>query len=179
MIITISGKPGAGKSTVARLLAKKLKIEYIEMGKIAQGIALRRKLKIGELMQKARTDPSIDKEIDSCQKNLSKTKKSFIIDGRISFHFIPRATHIFLDIDEKEAAKRIFKKPREADEPAYKNIQEVQNDIHKRTRANQQQYRKYYGIDYLDRGNYHLTIDTSRKTPDQVAEEIIKYLKKS
>lgn len=178
MIITISGKPGAGKSTVARILAKKLKIEYIEMGKIAQAIALRRKLKIGELMQKAKTDPSVDKEIDSYQKNLAKTKKDFIIDGRISFHFIPNATNIFLDIGEKEAAQRIFNKPREPDEPAYKNIKEVQQDIHKRMRANQEQYIRYYGIDYLEIKNYGLVIDSTKKTPEKVVQEILKFVSK-
>jgi predicted cytidylate kinase len=176
MIITISGKPGAGKSTVARLLAKKLKMEYIEMGKIAQEIALRRKLTIGTLMQHARTDPSIDKEIDSYQKNLAKNKSSFIIDGRISFHFIKNATNIFLDIDEKEAARRIFKKPREPDEPAYNTINEVQDDIHKRMQANQQQYLKYYGIDYLDHKNYHLVINTTKKKPEQVVNEIVEFV---
>ncbi|MBI4148685.1 cytidylate kinase family protein [Candidatus Woesearchaeota archaeon] len=173
MRITISGKPGAGKTTIAKLLAERLKLKFYEIGKIAQKIALRRGITIGELMQQARTDPSIDKEIDASQQNLGK-EDDFIIDGRISWHFIPNATHIFLDVEEKTAAQRIFHKHRESDEPAYKSVSEVQKDIHKRLLANREQYLKYYAIDYLDTKNYHIIIDTTRKSQDQVLAEAIK-----
>ena len=177
MRITISGKPGAGKSTIARILAKELGLKYVEMGKIAQEIALRRKTTVGELMQQARNDSSIDAEIDAAQKHLGEKEDDFVIDGRISFYFIPNAVHVFLDVDEQVAAERIFKKPREPDEPAYVSVDEVQRDIHARMIANQEQYKKYYGIDYLDKKNYALVIDTSKKTAEEIVQEILKRVK--
>ena len=177
MRITISGKPGAGKTTIAKLIAKKLKLKYFEMGKIAQKIALKRKLTIGELMQQARIDPSIDEEIDAAQKELSKKEDNFIIDGRISFYFIPDAVHVFLDVNEFVAAERIFNKKRESDEPQYKSIADVQNDIRQRMLANQEQYLKYYGIDYLDKSNYEIVIDTTNKTPEEIVKELVMKIK--
>ena len=178
MRITISGKPGAGKTTIAKLLAKKLKLKYIEMGKIAQGIALKRRLTIGELMQKARVDPSIDEEIDAAQKNVGKTQDNFIIDGRISFFFIPDAIHVFLDVDERVAAERIFKKKREPDEPQYKSVEDVQKDIHERLLANQEQYLKYYGVDYLDQKKYRIILDTTNKTKQEIVKELLERISK-
>lgn len=178
MRITISGKPGAGKTTIGKQLAEKLNLKFIELGKIAQKIALRRKLSIGELMQQARTDASIDAEIDAEQKNLGQTQDNFVIDGRISFHFIPNAIHIFLDVDERVAAERIFKKSREPDEPKYKSVDEVQKDINNRLLANREQYLKYYNIDYLDKKNYNIIIDTTGKNQEQVLEEVFVALKK-
>ncbi len=178
MRITISGKPGAGKSTVARLLAKELGLKYVEMGKIAQEIALRRKTTVGALMQLARNDPSIDAEIDAAQKHLGEKEDYFIIDGRISFYFIPNAVHVFLDVDESVAAERIFKKPKEPDEPAYASVDEVRRDIHARMLANQEQYKKYYGIDYLDKKNYTIVIDTSKKAKEEIVKEVLKRVRK-
>ena len=177
MRITISGKPGAGKTTIAKLLAQKLHLKFFEMGKIAQKIALRRGLTIGELMQKARTDASIDEEIDSEQKNLGKTEDNFIIDGRISFFFITRAIHVFLDVDERTAAERIFRKKREPDEPQYKSTEEVRKDIHKRMLANQEQYLKYYKIDYLDKKNFTIVLDTTGKDQNKVLDELLLRIK--
>ncbi|MBI4016345.1 MAG: cytidylate kinase family protein [Candidatus Aenigmarchaeota archaeon] len=177
MRITISGKPGAGKTTVGKRLAEKLGLKFIELGKIAQKIALRRKLTIGELMQRARTDHSIDDEIDGEQKNLGKKQDNFVIDGRISWFFIPNAVHIFLDVKEQAAAERIFKKPREQDEPQYKSVGEVQKDIHNRLLANKEQYLKYYKIDYLDKKNYDFVINTTNKNQEQVLEEVMNSVK--
>ncbi len=174
MRITISGKPGAGKTTIAKMLAEKLKLKFMEMGKIAQKIALRRRISIGELMQQARKDPSIDEEIDSEQKNIGEKQDNFVIDGRISWFFIPNAIHVFLDVDERVAAERIFKKPREPDEPRYTSVDEVQKDIHARLLANREQYLKYYNIDYLDKKNYLIVIDTTKKNQQQVLDELMK-----
>jgi len=177
MRITISGKPGAGKTTIAKLLAQRLNLKFYEMGRIVQKIALSRGLSVGELMQAGKTDPSIDKEIDAEQKNLGEKQDNFVIDGRISWFFIPNAVHVFLDVDEHVAAERIFKKPREPDEPQYKSADDVQKDIHARLLADRERYQKYYGIDYLDTENYDIVINTTGKNQEQVMEEVMREIK--
>jgi len=128
MKVTISGLPGAGKTSMAKELADRLKLKFFEMGRVAQRIALRRKLTIRELMEKAKLDPSVDKEIDAEQRLLGKSEDNFVIDGRISFVFIPDAFHIFLEVDERVGAERIFSKEREADEPKYLSVGWVHPD---------------------------------------------------
>ena len=106
MKITISGKVGSGKSTVAKLLAKKLSLEYYSIGTIMREMASERGLSINEFSKKAENDKSIDIELDTRQKEIGK-KEKFIMDSRLGFYFIPDSFKIFLDVDIKEAAKRI------------------------------------------------------------------------
>lgn len=176
MRVTISGKPGAGKSTVARLLARRLKLRYFEVGKVAQEIALRRGVSIGELMELAKSDGSVDEEIDRYQKDL-RNEDNFVVDGRLSHVFIPNAVHVFLDIDEGVAARRIFGKPREPDEPKYASVEEVRKDIHRRMLNNRVQWLKYYKVDYLDVKQYDVVIDTTGKSVEDVVEELVDRIK--
>ncbi|MBI2112124.1 AAA family ATPase, partial [Candidatus Woesearchaeota archaeon] len=83
MIITISGTAGSGKSTVGKLLAKKLKYKHYSMGDLQRQIAEQRGITLLELGKLEETDPSIDKELDQKQIQLGKTENKFIIDGRL------------------------------------------------------------------------------------------------
>ena len=46
MIITISGKPGSGKSTVAKEAAKKLKLKYYCIGDFQRKIARKKSISL-------------------------------------------------------------------------------------------------------------------------------------
>ena len=88
MIITISGIAGSGKSTVAKLLAKKLNYKHYSIGDFMREIAKQRKTTLLELSKEAEKDSSIDKELDQKQIELGKTQDNFVIDSRLGFHFI-------------------------------------------------------------------------------------------
>ena len=62
MKITIGGMPGAGKTTIAKILAKKLnlKLENRSFGRI---LAEKRKITINKLMEQAKTDLQIMEKI--------------------------------------------------------------------------------------------------------------------
>jgi len=108
MIITISGKAGSGKSTVAKEVAKHLKLQHYSMGDLQRKYAKEKGITIEELGKLEAKDNKIDKEVDAYQTKLSEQEDDFIIDGWISFHFIPKSIKIFLNCDEDVGAKRIF-----------------------------------------------------------------------
>lgn len=108
MIITISGTAGSGKSTVAKLLAKELDLKHYSIGDLMRKIAEERGLTLLELSKKAEESPDIDQELDKSQIELGKKQDNFVIDGRLSFHFIPSSYKVFLKVSDNEAAKRIF-----------------------------------------------------------------------
>ena len=178
MIITISGKPGSGKSTVAKNIAKELNLKHYSMGDLRGEIAKKHNLTIDELNKLGEKEDWTDKEVDDYQKELGEKEDNFIVDGWISFYFIPNSIKIFLDINLKEGAKRIFKDQR-PDEERKSSIEEVYRMIKKRLDQTSDRYKKYYGVkDFTDKANYDLIIDATKLTIEQVANKVLEFVKK-
>lgn len=176
MIITINGDIGSGKSTVGKLLAKKLNVPYYSTGNILREIATNRDMTILELMSAAKTDPSIDYDIDEYQKNLPSTVESFVIEGRLGWHFIPQATKLYLTVDIKEAARRIFegqKKHERDSEIEYQTIDEVVAMIKDRATCDLDRFQTLYGVNPMDHSNYDHVIDTTNDLPDVIVANIL------
>jgi len=64
MIITISGKAGSGKSTVAKQLAKKLNLKHYSIGDIMRKLAKEKNISLNELSKLAEKDKTIDLTLD-------------------------------------------------------------------------------------------------------------------
>lgn len=178
MIITISGLPGSGKSTVAKSLAKKLGYDYFSLGDWRGRMALQRGLTIDDLNKIGETEDWTDREADKYQEELGKTKDNFIFEGRLSWHFIPNSFKIFLTVDRKEAARRILQN--RAERPDEKNIStlaEAAQAIKERIESDQKRYLKYYGLDYALPKHYDLIVDTTHLTARQTINLILDKIK--
>ena len=88
MIVTISGKAGSGKSTVAKLLSEKLKLRHYSIGDLMRAMASDKGIGLMELNKLAEKDNSIDLELDKMLKELGKTKDNFVVDGRLAAFFM-------------------------------------------------------------------------------------------
>lgn len=169
MIITISGKPGSGKNTVAEILAKKLNLKHHAIGDLQKGLAKEKGLTINEWAEIEEKDPSIDHEIDEKQRELGK-EDNIIVNSRIGFHFIPNSTKVYLDVDFEEGAKRILKRQGGA------SLEKTKEEIKRRMEL-EKRFSRFYGINHLDKNNYDLWLDTTNITAEQAAEKIIEFLK--
>ena len=177
MIITISGKAGSGKSTVAKMLSEKLKLRHYSIGDLMRAMADEKKISLLELNNLAENDKSIDFELDNKLKLLGKTKNNFVVDGRLAAFFIPNAqVRVFLDTDDKVRAARILKDKREHEKS--KDLNEMIDKIKKRENSEKKRYQKYYGVDYLDKKLYNLIIDTTKLNPNEVVGKIIEFVNK-
>ncbi|MBI2652210.1 (d)CMP kinase [Candidatus Woesearchaeota archaeon] len=176
MRITISGKAGTGKSTVAKLLSKKLKLKHYSIGDLMRVMATEKNLSLLELNKLAEKDKSIDFELDNKLKELGKTKDNLVVDGRLTSFFISNAEiRVFLDADEKVRAQRILKDKRQHEKS--KSLKEAINSIKKREESEKKRYKRYYGVDYLDKKLYNSIIDTTKLTPQEVVWKIIEFVK--
>jgi len=173
--IALSGTPGSGKSTAARLLAKKLNLRHYSTGEFMRKIARDRNVSIVELNELAESDLSIDQEIENYSKKIGQTEDDFVIDSRLAYHFIPDSIKIFFDADLDERARRIAQDNRQ-DEPH--EIKAVKKEIQKRRELEKERYRELYNLDPYDKSNYDLVIDTTDSTPEKNVQKIIKFLKK-
>lgn len=183
MIITLAGLPGAGKSTVKKLLAERLGMKSYSMGDLRGKMAQDRGLTIDEFNKLGLTEAFTDKDADQFQEKLGQTEDNFVIDGLLSWHFIPKSVKVFLDVSPDVGARRIFedrkKNPNRADEPDYQSIEETKGVITERVASNNARYEKWYGVNSLDKSHYDLVLDTSEHTPIDTVEAILTYLSHS
>lgn len=176
MIITLTGLPGAGKTSIARLLSERLNVPRYSMGDLRGKMAQERGMTIDELNDFGMQNDFTDKEVDQFQENLGKTEKAFVIDGWMSWHFIPHAFKVFLEVDPHEGAKRVYEAKRHltnSDEPAHASVEEAKQTLDARVKQTWQRYKKYYDADFLDRSHYDLIIDTTDKTPKEIVDTIL------
>jgi cytidylate kinase len=183
MIITISGLPGSGKTTVGKLLAKKLKMKRYYIGEMRREIARKKGMTLDELNKLGEREEWTDREVDDYQKELGKKEDNFIIEGRTSFFFIPNSIKIFLNVDIRTGAQRIFNAIKkegalERNEGDFQNVDETENAIKERIKSDRMRYKKYYGIDFLDESNYDIVIDTTNLEIEQVVDKLMEEIDK-
>jgi cytidylate kinase len=159
MIITISGKAGSGKSSVAKEISKRLNLKHYSVGDVMREMAKEKGVSLLELNKQAEKDPRIDKELDDRLIKLGKTEDNFVIDGRLTAFFIPHAQfRVFLDADENTRAERILNAQRKDEKHA--SLKETMANIEKRETSEKKRYKEYYDVDYSDPKLYTSIIDT-------------------
>lgn len=181
MIITLSGLAGAGKSTIKNLLAEELGLKKYSVGDMRGKMAEDRGMTIDELNALGETEAFTDKDVDGFQEKLGQTEDNFVIDGWLSWYFIPKSIKIFLSVDPAVGAERIFGDRKESsnrnDEPLYKDVTETREILKKRVESNINRYKKWYGVDFLNLSQYDLVIDTSHLATDEVLAKIVAFVK--
>ena len=181
-IITISGDPGSGKTTIAKFLAKKLKAKRVYVGEIRRKLARLKNMTLGELNQYAEThsetDIDIDKQTAKQARQLAK-KSPVIVEGRTQFHFIPESLKLYIKVKPAQGAKRIWKqyqhekatdRKKEGD---YKSLNDVIKSIQNRIKSDIKRYKKYYNIDHTKPSHYDYILDTTKLTRGQSAKKAL------
>ena len=176
MKITISGTIGAGKTTVAKKLAKMLGYKFYSTGRMMRDMAEKNDMSLNELSKIAIEDVSIDKEIDDYQKNIGQKQDNFVMEGRLGFFFIPDSIRLFLKTSIENGARRIYDEKR--NDELFKSFSDAKKAVSEREAAEAERYEKLYKIDYRNEGNYDLVIDTSQLDSDQIVALIITFLRK-
>lgn len=178
MIITISGGPGSGKSSVARELARRLGLKHYSVGDLRRRIAHQRGMTIDQYNRLGETTDETDREADQYQARLGRTEDDFVIDSRLGFHFIPHSFKVRLDVDPQVGARRIFQaqRPEEQAERPRRSPEEVLGDNQAREASDRKRYLTYYRLNYEDDRHYDLVVDTTEKTVDEVVDCILRAL---
>jgi len=180
MIISLSGAPGSGKSTIAQMLADKLGWPRYYMGGLRREAAKKRGLSLAEYNTLGENDVNTDKEVDEYQRELGEKEDNFVIEGRTSWYFIPHSLKIYLDVEPKEGAKRIFgslQHQNNRNEGGHlATWQDVLASTNERVACDKRRYRQYYDIEVYDKKNYDFYLDTTDLTPDQVFFEVFKWI---
>jgi CMP/dCMP kinase len=174
MKITISGIVGSGKTTISKMLAKRLGLEVYSVGKLMRDMAVERGKSLQEFTEDAKLDKEIDFELDRRQKALGSDpdpSDEFVMDSRLGFHFIPNSFKVFLKVDLSMAAKRIYGAGRS--EEKYSSVGECLEYLNKRIAAEKIRYKQCYDIDFPCEEKFDLIIDTTKKNPSEIVRIIL------
>lgn len=176
LIISISGAPGSGKSSIGRALSQKLHIPFFSMGDIRREYGMERGLTIAALNSLSEGDSTSDRLVDEYQAKLPEKYSSFVIDSRLGYHFIPSSFKIFIDVEQKVGARRIFENLRE--EERWSSVEQGVLALEERVRSDTLRYRHLYGIVWNDLSLFDLVLDSSHTSIEHMAQEIIGELRR-
>lgn len=174
-IITIAGKPGSGKSSTANRIAQLLGYARYSSGDFMRRIAQKRNMKLGELQRYAETHPDIDYEIDEENRRAGE-KNNLVIDARLAWYFIPESFKVYLELDMRVCAERIFfdaSHARKASGEVTESIEELERLLQERLASEQARYQKLYHVNHLDLTQYDLVVNTGNIPLEEVAQHIV------
>jgi cytidylate kinase len=175
-MITIAGKPGSGKSTTAKSVARTLGYEHFSSGDLFREISTEMGVDVLATNLIAEKNKEIDERVDSKLREIGQSHRDLVVDSRTAWHWIPESFKVFLDLDLETAARRILgthDDQRIATEQTSGTVDEYATSLQMRLESESKRYKSLYGIDVGDLGNYDLIVDTGSNDVDTVVKTII------
>ncbi|HII01405.1 TPA: AAA family ATPase [Methanosarcinaceae archaeon] len=167
MLLTVSGLPGSGTTTISKLLAEYYELELISSGEIFRRLAKQRGVSLSGFGAMAEKDASIDLEIDRNQKAIAHSQDNIVLESRLAGHMaegVPNVLKIWIKAPKLLRVQRIQKREKTLtfDEELEKTME--------REKSETLRYKKYYGIDIEDLSIYDIVIDSSKWNQYQTLE---------
>lgn len=171
--VTLSGAVGSGKSTIGKQLSQLKGVEFLSVGNISRQKATSMGMDIDEFQIYLKRHPEMDVEMDRYIQKVIKSKNSFVLDYRLGFYFIPDSFHVFLNVSDQVALKRVG--DRNTKDENYKILSAGQAiaKLNARNIRMQSRFNELYNVDFLNPLNYDLIIDTDNLNPEEITKAIL------
>lgn len=183
MIITISGLPGSGTTTVSKLLQKRLEPDFklTSSGETFRQYAKDLDLSLPEFWELTKKEPVHHYILDRMQANVIKSDENCIVEGRLTGYIATRvmktgkySTYPILKIYLKaRAGTRIERILEREMNNSDKTRQQVADDAILREQTERATFKRLYDIDIeYNLSFYDFVIDTTRLSAESVANII-------
>ena len=176
-IITIAGKPGSGKSTTSKGLARTLEYQHFSSGDFFRAIGKERGIDVLATNLIAEQEKEIDEMVDEKLRVLGEAEDNMVIDSRMAWHWMPYSFRVYLDLDLIVAATRItsgMNDERRIAEHVPEEPELYAKILQERLDSESRRYMNLYQSNPYDESNYDLVVDTALYSVDVVQAIILK-----
>ncbi|MFW9999419.1 MAG: (d)CMP kinase [Candidatus Hodarchaeota archaeon] len=176
MIITISGLHGTGKSTIGKLIAENLGIQFYSTGQAFRDLAKEMNMTLEEFTKYVEKNPNIDRKLDDKINEIAQ-RGNVIIDGQLSGYLLKSKANfkILLLCPLEIRVKRMAERDNT-------NYEKKLKETKLREKSELERFKNLYGFDLSDQKNlniiYDLIINTENLTVEEIAEKILNTLEK-
>jgi cytidylate kinase len=172
VVITVSGPPGSGKSTVAKRIADLLGLRFVSAGQLFREIAQSKGIDVVGLNKQAEQDFSIDRQVDA-RSILEAEKGNVVIEGHLTGWVVRDADlKVYLNAPLDVRAKRIA-------ERESINIDKAIKETVQRETSEKERFKKIYGFNLDLLSNFDLVINTSLYDLQDLLDVVISAILKS
>jgi cytidylate kinase len=163
MLLTVSGPPGAGKSTTVAALAEAFGLEHVSGGDIFRELADERGLTAVEFNRLAEDDDQIDRDLDRRLRTVALERDDVLLESRLAGWLAGDAADLRLWLDAPIEVRAARIASREG-----KSAATALTETREREQSEARRYQEYYGVDISDLSIYDITLNTARWSESEV-----------
>lgn len=156
LLVTVSGPPGSGASTLSRRVAAELGVQRLDGGDLFRELAEERDMSLTQLQARADEEPAIDRRIDERLQRTAEvwgaSSKGFVLESRLAGWLAGNRADLRVWVDAPEEV-RVSRTRERREMAAEMRVREV-------TEAGR--FEAEYGVDLADTSFYDLSLNTGR-----------------